>query len=401
MNRELLKLGAILGLLSSVGPFAIDMYLPALPAMAADLSASISSSQKTIMVFLIVFGLAQLVYGPLSDQYGRKPPLYIGLVIFTLGSLGCAIAPSVNWLIAARVVQGVGAAALSVIPRAIVRDRLTGTDATRLMATIMIVVSVSPLFAPLIGSGVILLGSWRLIFGVLCILAIVALMLTGAALPESLAQRKRVPVNFNSMARGTNALFRHRQFMLMTLTISAGLASFFVFIASAPFIYTSKFGLSPSQFSIAFAVTALSFFSASQFAAHLGERFGPERIVFSGSLAFALFTALLLGLSILNLSGLYTITVVLCCANACLGLVIPTASVMAIHDHGDIAGLAASVGGAIQWMSGGVIILLVGPFFDGSVLPMAIAIAGCGVAAFIMAAGAVGMRHLTSNDPTT
>ncbi|WFE89808.1 multidrug effflux MFS transporter [Roseibium porphyridii] len=385
MNSSLWKLGAVLGLLSSVGPFAIDMYLPALPTIAMDLGTSVSASQASIMVFLIALGLGQLVFGPLSDQYGRKAPLFAGLIIFLAGSLGCLFAPTVEWLIGARFVQGMGAAAMGVIPRAIVRDRHTGHTATRLMSTIMIVVSVSPLFAPLIGSGLLQLGSWRVVFGLLCLLGIIGVFLTTSVLSETLPLENRRPVNVGTMTAGMAMLLSHRQFLCMSLVNSCGLASFFVFIASAPFIYTEVFGLTPTQFSLAFAINAMGFFGASQFAAPLSKRFGSQRLVFGAILGFASLTALLMFLSILGQTGLVTISTVLVVANACLGLVIPTASVLAIHDHPEIAGLASSVGGAMQWMSGAAVVLLVGPFFDETIITMTVAIAACGAAALICA----------------
>ena len=132
----------VLGLLSAVGPFAIDMYLPALPAISADLHATTSATQATLIAFFIAFGLCQIAYGPLSDVYGRKAPLYGGLACFIAGSIGCALAPDVGWLIAFRFIQGIGAAAMGVIPRAIIRDLHTGTEATRLMSLVMLVFSV-------------------------------------------------------------------------------------------------------------------------------------------------------------------------------------------------------------------------------------------------------------------
>src|SRR4028118_862938 len=142
----------VLGLLAAIGPFAIDMYLPALPTIAADLGASTAATQMTLMAFFIAFGICQLVYGPVSDMIGRKPPLYFGLIVFILGSIGCALSPSVGWLIFFRVVQGIGASAVMVIPRAVIRDLHTGVEATRLMSLVMLVFSVSPILAPLTGS---------------------------------------------------------------------------------------------------------------------------------------------------------------------------------------------------------------------------------------------------------
>ena len=159
-----LKNAVVLGLVSAIGPFAIDMYLPALPTIATDLNASTAATQMTLMAFFVAFGVCQLVYGPAADMWGRKPPLYFGLALFTLGSIGCALAPSIGWLIFFRALQGIGASAVMVVPRAIIRDLHTGVEATRLMSLVMLVLSVSPILAPLTGSALIVPFGWRAVF---------------------------------------------------------------------------------------------------------------------------------------------------------------------------------------------------------------------------------------------
>src|SRR5215475_9597485 len=144
------KNAIVLGLLAAVGPFAIDMYIPALPTIAADLKATTAATQMTLTAFFVAFGVCQVVYGPVSDMVGRKAPLYFGLAFFTIGSIGCGAAPSIGWLIFFRFVQGIGASSVMVIPRAIIRDLHTGVEATQLMSLVMLVLSVSPILAPLV-----------------------------------------------------------------------------------------------------------------------------------------------------------------------------------------------------------------------------------------------------------
>lgn len=384
MSTGMLRSALILGLLAAVGPFAIDMYLPALPTIGADLGASVAATQMTLTAFFIAFGVAQLVYGPLADQVGRKPPLYVGLAIFVIGSLGCAIAPSIGWLMALRFLQGIGAAVVMVVPRAIIRDLHTGTAATRLMAMIMLVISVSPMLAPLAGSGLIALTGWRGIFAALCIAGALSLLITGTMLPETLKRQNRVPLNIVNLMRGAAVLFRDPLFMGLTFIGGFGMASFFVFIASASFVYTGQFGLTPTGFSLAFAINAIGFFAASQFAASLGERFGMRRVVAGGVTAFLLFTVTLVVIELAGYASLPVIVAFLFCANAGLGLVIPTTMVMALDPHGEIAGLASSLGGTLQMLAGGVAIVIASPFFNGTALPMVLAIALCAVAAFIL-----------------
>ncbi|WP_033311512.1 multidrug effflux MFS transporter [Euryhalocaulis caribicus] len=384
MSSSMFRSALILGLLSAVGPLSIDMYLPALPAIEAGLRTDIASTQLTLTLYFLAFGVAQLVYGPLADQYGRKWPLYAGLAIFIAASIGCAFAPTIGWLITFRFLQGLGGAVVMVVPRAIIRDMHTGNQATRLMAMIMLVISVSPMLAPLFGSGLILLGGWRVIFGALALMAVFSLLLTGFVLPETLAESRRTPVNLRSMWRGTKVLFRDPVFMGLTFIAGFGMASFFVFIASATFVYTDQFGLSPTGFSIAFAINAIGFFSASQVAANLGERFGIQRVISWAVTGFMAFTLTLLALTLGGFGTLPVIVGFLFMANACLGLVIPTTMVMALDDHGDIAGLASSLGGTLQMLAGGIMITAAAPFFNGTATPMVAAIALCAVAAFIL-----------------
>ncbi|MDB5630434.1 MAG: Bcr/CflA family drug resistance efflux transporter, partial [Tardiphaga sp.] len=260
----------VLGLLSAVGPFAIDMYIPALPSIAADLKTTTAATQMTLTAFFIAFGVCQIVYGPVSDMVGRKPPLYFGLMLFTLGSIGCALSPSVGWLIACRFLQGVGASAVMVIPRAIIRDLHTGHEATRLMALVMLVFSVSPILAPLTGSALIVPFGWRAVFVAVTIASVVSLMLLAFMLPETHPVQSRVQVGMRDVINGFAKLLRDWHFLGLTFIGGLGMSSFFAFLASSSFIYIDHFGLTPTQYSLAFALNAIGFIGASQFAAPLG-----------------------------------------------------------------------------------------------------------------------------------
>jgi DHA1 family bicyclomycin/chloramphenicol resistance-like MFS transporter len=384
MTDRILRPALVLGLLSCIGPFAIDMYLPAMPDIGADLGTTVQGMQGTITAYFIAFGLAQLIYGPWADQAGRKPPLYAGIAVFLIGSVICTFAPTVGWLTVGRAVQGLGGAALMVVPRAIIRDMYTGHAATRLMAAMMLVISVSPMLAPLAGSGLMAIASWRWIFGALLVASLFSLAMLTFAQPETLAPQNRQPFDLAAMRQGAARLLTDRVFMGLTFLGGFGMASFFVFIASASFVYTQAFGLSPTGFSLAFAVNAIGFFAASQMAGGLGQRFGARRVMAVAATGFAITTVALFALSLAGLVGLFTCIAGLFVANAFLGLVIPTTMVMALDEHGDIAGLASSLGGTMQMLAGGAMIAAAGPFFDGSATPMLGAIALCGVLAFTL-----------------
>lgn len=391
MATPLFRIALVLGLMSAVGPFAIDMYLPALPAIGAGLGATVPAMQGTITAYFIAFGLAQMIYGPWADQAGRKLPVLTGLAIFAAGSVICALAPTVGVLSAGRAVQGLGAAAVMVVPRAIVRDLYTGHEATRLMATIMLVISVSPFLAPLAGALTMQAFGWRAIFGLLTGAAALSMALALLAQPETLPPERRQPVSARAMLATMGALLRHRGFVALTLLGAFAIASFFVFIAQASFVYAAAFGLTPTQFSYAFAVNALGFFAASQVAAGLGMRFGARRVMVLASTGFAAATV---GLWLLALAGLATLPVTMAglfVGNAFLGLVIPTAMVMALEDQGEAAGMASSLGGTIQMLAGGALVAATAPLFDGTVLPMLSAIGLCGALTFVLSRVVAGL----------
>lgn len=384
MPDRLLRPALVLGLLSSLGPFAIDMYLPAMPIIGADLGTSVQAMQNTITAYFIAFGLAQLVYGPWADRSGRKPPLFAGIGVFIAGSVICTFAPTIEWLLAGRFVQGLGGAALMVVPRAIIRDLYTGPSATRLMAAVMLVISISPMLAPLAGTGLMAMFEWRSIFAALLVASLASLAILTLFQPETLRPEDRQPFNFAATRAAAMRLVRDPLFMGLTFLGGFGMASFFVFIASASFVYTQGFGLSPTGFSVAFAINAIGFFAASQAAAFLGQKYGPPRVIAVATAGFAVVTICLLLVALAGGMSLVLCILGLFLANACLGLVIPTTMVMALDHHGDIAGLASSLGGTLQMLAGGIMIALTGPFFDGTVTPMLAAIAVCGVLAFAL-----------------
>ena len=380
----------VLGLLAAVGPFAIDMYLPALPAIAADLGASTAATQMTLMVFFISFGVAQLIYGPLSDMWGRKPPLYFGLALFGLAGIGCGLAPSIEWLIFFRFVQGVGAAAVAVIPRAVIRDLHTGPEATRLMALVMLVFSVSPILAPLFGSAVIVPFGWRAVFVAVTVVSGIALVMLWALLPETRPKSERIAGNLGNVMRAYGRLMVDAKFQGLTFIGGLGMASFFAFLASSSFVYIGHFGLTPTQYSLAFSVNAVGFIGASQFAATLGQRYGMGRMLTAAVTVYLVMSLILLGVTLGGIDNLWVLMALLFFAFASLGLVIPSTMVLSLEEHGPIAGMASALGGTLQFVAGAVTITIASFFFDGTSLPMVAVIAACAVGAFILTRLTVG-----------
>ncbi len=386
----------VLGLLAAIGPFAIDMYLPALPTIATDLKASTAATQMTLMAFFIAFGVCQIVYGPLSDMVGRKPPIYFGLGIFALGSVGCALASSIESLIAFRVLQGVGASAAMVIPRAIIRDLHTGTEATRLMSLVMLVFSVAPILAPLTGSALIVPFGWRAVFVAVTVVTVLTFVLFAVSLPETNEKENRVKVSAANLLAGFGTLVRDGRFLGLTFIGAFGMSSFFTFLASSSFIYIDHFGLTPTTYSLAFSVNAIGFIGASQFAATLGERFGMARVVTAAVAAYATFAVILFAVTAFGVDSLPVLMVLLFCSFAFLGLVIPSTMVLALEEHGPIAGMASALGGTLQMVTGGIVIVLTSVFFNGTALPMVATIMICSLIALTLAIATLRPRALSA-----
>ncbi|MEX0854122.1 MAG: multidrug effflux MFS transporter [Bauldia sp.] len=393
MTASYLRNAVVLGLITAVGPFAIDMYLPALPTIAADLNASTAATQMTLMAFFIAFGVCQIVYGPVSDMVGRKAPLYFGLGLFAIGSAGCALAPSIGWLIAFRALQGVGASAVMVIPRAIIRDLHTGIEGTRLMALVMLVLSVSPILAPVTGSALIVPFGWRAVFVAVLIVAAIGLVLVSTQLPETHPPANRIRVSLDSLTAGFAQLLRDPRFLGLTFIGGLGMASFFTFLASASFIYIDHFGLTPTAFSVAFSINAVSFIGASQFAANLGARFGMSRLVATSVAGYAAVLVALLALTLAGADSLPVLIVLLLIGFAFMGFVIPSTMVLALDEHGPIAGMASALGGTLQMVLGGIMIVVASAFFDGTVLPMVAIMTLCAVGALVLAVATLRRRE--------
>ncbi len=384
ISSRFFKMALVLGLLSAIGPFAIDMYLPALPAIGASLGAQIGAVQMSLTVFFIALAVGQPFYGPVSDMVGRKPPLYFGLVLFALASVGCALATDIETLIALRFVQGLGAAAGMAIPRAVVRDLHTGTDAARLMALLMLVFSVSPILAPLAGSGVIALAGWRAVFWTVAIAAVAGLALIAFSLKETRPAADRVESSLGSAMAAYALLLRDWHYLGLVFIGSFAMAGFFTYLANSSFVLIGHYGLSPTMYSVAFGVNAAAFIGVSQFTGALGERFGLVRLVKGGVAGCGAAMVLMFGYFLLGGDSIWALLVLYFIASGFMGLVIPTTSVLALEKHGSIAGTASALLGTLQMLTGAVAMGVVGLFTDGTPLPMVAGMAAGALIAMVL-----------------
>ncbi|PRD45159.1 Bcr/CflA family drug resistance efflux transporter [Phyllobacterium phragmitis] len=395
MSSRFLRTAIVLGLLSAIGPFAIDMYLPALPTIGADLSAETSAVQMSLLAFFISMGLAQLFCGPLSDMLGRKVPLYGGLVLFSIGSIGSALAGDIDTLVAFRFLQGIGASAGMVIPRAIVRDLHTGVDAARLMSLLMLVFSISPILAPLTGTAIISFFGWRGVFWAVLIAALIGMVLLATSLKETRPKSMRVESSLGSALAAYGLLLKDRNFLGLTFIGGLGLSSFLVYLANSSFVLIDHYGLTPTQYSIAFSINAVSFFSVSQLSGWLADRFGLVRVVRMAVAGYAAAMTLLLIVTISGFQSLPVMAAFLFIGYGFLGLVFPTTAVLALEDHGVIAGTASALMGTLHFVAAAIAMGIASAFFDGTALPMIAGIAACAIGAFLLTQLSLGRRRST------
>lgn len=384
MTPAFFRTAVVLGLLSAVGPFAIDMYLPALPSIGEDLKAGTAAVQMSLLVFFLSMGLAQVVVGPISDMVGRKTPLYFGLLLFIAGSIGSALAPDIEWLIGFRFLQGLGASAGMVVPRAVVRDLHTGTEAARLMSLLMLVFSISPILAPLTGSIIIETLGWRAVFWAVTIAAAIGILLLATSIKETRPAEERLGSSLGAALAGYRYLLGHRRFLGLTFIAGFGIASFFVYLASSSFVLIDHYGLSPSLYSVFFSINAVAFFAMSQLTGMLAARYGLRRVVRTAVSCYATTMIVLFAFFASGMDPLWLMATLLFVGYGFLGLVIPSTSVLAMDDHGEIAGTASALMGTLHFATGAAAMAISGQFFDGTPLPMVAAIASCAVIAFTL-----------------
>ena len=380
------RLVAIIGGLSAFGPLSIDMYLPALPSLARELGATVAEGQLTLTACVFGLALGQMLAGPLSDAQGRRRPLLVGLITYTVASLLCALAPSAPVLIGLRLFQGVAGAAGIVIARAVVRDLYAGVEIARFFALTMLVTGLAPILAPVIGGQLLLVTTWRGVFLVLALIGGGLVVVAARGLPETLPPERR----HGGGVGGTLATFR----MLLTdrtlvgYGLSGGLAfaAMFAYISGSPFVLEGIYGVSPQEFSLIFGLNALGIVTTGQVSARLVRRFGPRRLLAVG-LGITVTGSLLLCAAVVSGVGLVGVLPALFLTVASVGLIGPNAAALALADHPRTAGSASALLGVLQFVIGGVVGPLVGIAGTSTPLPMALIIAGCAggaVLAFVL-----------------
>lgn len=370
----------VLGLLSTFGPISLDLYLPALPALATDLGTSTSSAQLSITACLLGLAVGQLVAGPLSDQYGRRRPLVVGLGLYLLASAACAFAPTIEVLLLLRLVQGLAGAAGLVVSRAVARDLFSGRALVVLFSRLILVSGLAPVLAPVVGGQLGRVMSWRGIFGVLAAFGVVLLLAGAFGLKETLPPERRRTGGLPDTLRGFRQLGADRLFVAVVAAAGLAAASMFAYIAGATFVLQRIYGLSAQEFSFAFGANALGIMAAGQLAARLARRWPPHRVLGLGLLVNLLGAAcvaatVLLGLGLAFLLGSLFVMV------GSVGLVLPTSTALAMADHPEQAGAASSLLGLGQFVMGALVAPLVGVAGETSAVPLGVVTVSCSAAA--------------------
>ena len=372
----------LLGSLSAFGPLSIDMYLPALPQLSDDFHVGASATQLTLTACLAGLALGQLVAGPLSDRFGRRAPLLVGLALYVVSSLLCAAAPSAAALIGLRFVQGVGGAAGIAISRAIARDLYGGDALARFFSTLMLVNGTAPILAPVIGAQLLRVTSWRGVFVVLAGIGAVLAVATAVGLRETLPPALRSEGGFATVRTTVAELVSDRAFLGYLVLLGLTFGAMFAYIAGSSFVVETIHNGSPQLFSAIFALNGIGLVVASQTNGFLLGRTSARRLLGAGVVASACggFTLLAVVVAGIGLAGIVPALFVLV---ASLGFVFPNATALALADHPSVAGSASGLIGVFTFAVGAVAAPLVGVAGTDSAYPMAIVIAMLGVASLV------------------
>jgi DHA1 family bicyclomycin/chloramphenicol resistance-like MFS transporter len=379
-TRERLRLVLVLGFLIALGPLTIDMYLPALPTITGDLHATAAAVQLTLTGTLAGLAFGQLLVGPVSDAIGRRAPLLAGVAVHILASVLCVIAPNLALLGTLRVLQGLGTAAAMVVAMAIVRDLFEGLAAAKLLSRLMLVMGAAPILAPTLGGIVLGWTSWRGVFVVLAAFGLAIITVAARALPETLPLERRRYGGVLGTMRDYGRLFSDRAYIGLILVAGLAMAALFAYVSGSSFVFQEQYGMSEQQFGFIFGAGAVGLITATQFNVRLLRRWTPSQIL-AASLGFGALAALtLLLFAATGFGGLAGVLVPLWLVLASVGLALPNAPALALSRHGEAAGTAAALLGAVQFGIGALAAPLVGLLGVGAVA-MALVVAGGMVAA--------------------
>jgi len=374
----------ILGFLTALGPFSIDMYLPGFPAIAADLKTTVADVSLSLSSFFIGISAGQLLYGPLLDRFGRKKPLYIGLVIYLLSSLACAFATTIEALILLRFIQAVGSCAAAVGSVAMVRDLFPVKDSAKVFSSLMLVVGVSPMVAPTVGGYVTAGFGWEAVFLVLAGMSALIIMAVYIGLPESSRPDPSISLKPKPILTNFYAVIREPSFYTYALAGAVSFAGLLAYVAGSPLLFMEIFGVNEKQYGWIFAFLSIGLIGASQVNTFLLKRYRSQTIIKTALICQTLIAFALLGGMSLNVLGLAGTVALLFLFLSSLGFTFPNASALAMAAFAKNAGSASALMGAAQMGIGALATVALSVFNSHTALPMAGIMATSALLAFII-----------------
>lgn len=372
--RQRLVYILVLGALTALGPFTIDLYLPAFPAIEADFDVATAVVQLTLTATTIGFAFGQLVIGPWSDKVGRRLPLMVATSVHVAASLGVAIAPDITWLFVFRAIQGMGTAAGSVVALAMVRDLFGGLPLVRMLSRLALVTGLAPILAPVIGSQLLLVFDWRGIFYVLAGYSAIVLIAAATFIVETLPAARRVDRGHSTTRQRYHALFSDRVFVGSAIIAGMTFSGLFAYLSASSFLFQQVYGMDPQEFGLLFGVNSIGVVIGVQVSSRLAKYVGPQWIL-AGATSVMLVSALTIVVLDSLQTGLLGILVPLWFFIASCGFSFPMTQVLAIANHGSEAGTAASLLGALNFGLAGLTSPIVGLFGIHNAVPMGVVMA--------------------------
>lgn len=371
----------MLGVFTAFAPLSIDLYLPGMPAMEADFGVSAGLVQQSLSLFFVGLAGGQLLYGPLADRFGRRYPLLAGSLIYLAAGLLCALAPSIEWLLAGRLLQGFGAAAGPVIARAIVRDVYAGRRAAQVMSFVILVMTLAPLIAPVVGGWLTAALGWRANFWALVAFAVICLVMLLMALPETHPAERRPRTALRHLFAGYLPILRDRAALAYLGAGGMAFAALFAYVAGSPFVYTRVFGVAESNFGYFFALNVVGLLIGNLVNSRLVMHFGQQIMLTAGVLVMATASVSMLVMALAGITEQWLITPALFVALGTVGIIAANTVSGLLDRHPRHAGAASALFGVAQFGLGALSAVGVGLVSVGPLLTMTLVMAAAALAA--------------------
>jgi len=373
----------ILGLLAMLMPLSIDMYLPAMPQIAREFAVSAGSVQMTLNLYILGFAIGQLVYGPLADSYGRKPVIVLGTLIFACAAAACALSQTIDQLILMRFLHGLSAAAASVVINALMRDTYSKEDFSRMMSFVMLITTIAPLLAPIIGGWLLLIWNWHAIFWTLSGAALITTVLVCTQIRETLKPDQRQRFHLRTTLSNFVALVRHKRAFSYMLASGFSFAGLFAFLNAGPFVYIEVNHVSPQNFGYYFGLNVVFLFVLTLINSRAVRRFGPLKMFRSGLVIQFLMGLWLLISSALDL-GFLSLVFGVAMFIGCVSVVSSNAMAVILDEFPHMAGTASSLAGTLRFGVGALVGALLSLVSMNSAWPMVATIALCATVSIVL-----------------